>query len=80
LRAEAAADITDPRHLNPPRRSRSYPHMVKRARHNSYRVKGPGDVGIHHAKPPTVELINLKPPIHQDRHATARPTKLQLTA
>lgn len=32
-------DITDRNNLNPARRHRSYPRMVKRARHNSCRVK-----------------------------------------
>jgi hypothetical protein len=45
------ADITSPRHLSPARRSRSYPRMVKRARHNSYRVKRPGDTGTRHPRP-----------------------------
>jgi hypothetical protein len=28
-------DITSPRNLNPARRQRSYPRVVRRARHNS---------------------------------------------
>ena len=38
-RAAAAvmADITRAKNLNPPRRDRTYPRVVKRARHNSYR-------------------------------------------
>ena len=39
------ADIASPRNLNPPRRHRTYPRVVKRARHNSYRVKKPADKG-----------------------------------
>ena len=35
------AGITDPKHLNK-RRERSYPRVVKRARHNHYPVKKPG--------------------------------------
>jgi hypothetical protein len=35
------ADITSRRNLSPARRHRSYPRVVKRARHNSYRVKRP---------------------------------------
>jgi hypothetical protein len=35
--------------------------VVKRTRYNNYRVKQPGDVGIRHAGPPTINLINLKP-------------------
>jgi hypothetical protein len=38
------ADITDPRNQNQ-RRERGYPRVVKRMRHNSYRVKKPGDRG-----------------------------------
>jgi hypothetical protein len=33
--------------------------MVKRARHNSYRVKRTGDRGIRHSRPPTIKLANL---------------------
>jgi hypothetical protein len=39
--AAVVADITSPRNLNPIRRHRSYPRVVRRARHNSYRVKRP---------------------------------------
>jgi hypothetical protein len=53
------ADITAKRNLNPRRRDRSYPRVVKRGRHNSYRVKRPGDVGTRHSGPPTVQLANL---------------------
>lgn len=35
------AEITSPKHLNT-RRERTYPRAVKRARHNSYPVKKPG--------------------------------------
>jgi hypothetical protein len=52
------ADITSRRSLNLPRRHRSYPHVVKRARHNSYRVKRPGDTGIRHPGPAAVCLAN----------------------
>jgi hypothetical protein len=52
------ADITSRRHLNPQRRNRSYPRVVKRARHNSYRVKKPGDKGTRHNGPPTITLVN----------------------
>jgi hypothetical protein len=38
-------DITQKRHLNPKRRNRTYPRVVKRARHNYYRVKRPTDTG-----------------------------------
>lgn len=52
------ADITCIKHLNPRRRHRSYPRVVKRARHNSYRVKRPGDHGTRHAGPATISLVN----------------------
>lgn len=55
------ADITSPRHLNS-RRERTYPRVVKRARHNSYRVKKPGDHGTRHESPPTIHLVNLPSP------------------
>ena len=38
-------DITRAKNLNPPRRDPTYPRVVKRARHNSYRVKKPSAVG-----------------------------------
>ncbi len=53
------ADITRKRNLNPARRRRSYPRAVRRARHNSYRVKKPGDTGTRHDGPPTIVLVNL---------------------
>jgi hypothetical protein len=55
------ADITSPRNLNPCRRHRSYPRVIRRARHNSYRVKRPADTGIRYHGPPTVWLVNLRP-------------------
>jgi hypothetical protein len=53
------ASISARRHLNPPRRHRTYPRVVKRARHNSYRVKRAADQGIRHAGPPAIKLANL---------------------
>ena len=53
------AGITRKKTLNPRRRYRTYPRVVKRARHNSYRVKRPGDKGIRHDGPPAIELVNL---------------------
>jgi hypothetical protein len=52
------ADITRNKNLNPPRRHRTYPRAVKRGRHNSYRVKKPGDHGTRHQGPPTIRLAN----------------------
>ena len=53
------ADITSSRNLNPRRRHRSYPRVIRRARHNSYRVKRPGDTGTRYHGPPTIRLVNL---------------------
>jgi hypothetical protein len=52
-------DITARPNLNPARRHRSHPRAVKGARHNSYRVKHPGDHGTRHDRPPTIVLVNL---------------------
>jgi hypothetical protein len=52
-------DITRKRNLNPARRHRTYPRVVKRARHNSYRVKRASDHGTRHGGPPTIRLANL---------------------
>jgi len=52
--------------------------VVKRARHNSYRVKRPSDTGTRHHGPPTINLVNLETPNTQP---TALPrAQLQLTA
>jgi hypothetical protein len=56
--AKVMAGITRKKHLNPRRRPRTYPRVVKRARHNSYRVKRPGDHGIRHSGPATISLVN----------------------
>ena len=53
------ADITRKPNLNRVRRDRSYPRVVKRARHNYYRVKRPTDTGHRHNKPPTIRLANI---------------------
>jgi hypothetical protein len=55
------ADITASRNLSR-RRERTCPRVVKRARHNSYRVKRPGDHGTRHDSPPSITLVNLKKP------------------
>jgi hypothetical protein len=57
ITAKAIAEILQ--HLNPPRRQRTCPRVVKRARHNSYRVKHPGDVSVNHAHPPTIKIDGL---------------------
>ncbi len=41
------------------RRHRTYPRVIKRARHNSYRVKRTSDQGTRHSQPPTIKLANL---------------------
>jgi hypothetical protein len=51
------AEITRPQDLST-RRERSYPRVVKRARHNHYAVKKPGQHGTRHDAPPTVRLCN----------------------
>ncbi|WP_300605770.1 hypothetical protein [Trebonia sp.] len=53
------ADITRKKNLNPERRNRTYPRVVKRARHNSYRVRKHADHGTRHDGPPTIVLVNL---------------------
>ena len=53
-------EITRKNSLNPPRRDRTYPRVVKRAQHNSYRVKRPGDHGTRHDGPATIKLVNLR--------------------
>ena len=42
------AGITGPKHLNK-RRERSYPRVIKRARHSSFPVKKPGQHGTRNA-------------------------------
>jgi len=54
--ARIMADLTRPRNLNPPRRHRTYPRVIKRTRHNAYRLKRPGDRGTRHHGPPTIRL------------------------
>jgi hypothetical protein len=61
------ADITSARNLNPARRHRSYPRVVRRARHNSYLVKRPGHAGTCYQGPPTIRLVNLRPQPDRER-------------
>ena len=51
------ADITSSQKLNT-RRERSYPRVVKRARHNHYPVRKPGQHGTRHDAPPVIKLSN----------------------
>jgi hypothetical protein len=53
------AEITS--QINPERRDRSYPRVVKRARHNNYRVKKPGETGTRHPGPPTIKIRTINP-------------------
>ncbi len=57
--AAVMADITSPRNLSLRRRHRSYPRMIRRARHSSHRVKRLGDTGTRYHGPPTIRLVNL---------------------
>jgi hypothetical protein len=54
------AAITDPKHLNK-RRERSYPRVVRRARHNHYPVRKPGQHGTRHDGPATIKLTSPVP-------------------
>ncbi len=57
--AALRADITRKCNLNPARRHRTYPRVVKRARHNSYRVKKASDQVVRHSRPPAIRPANL---------------------
>lgn len=54
------AGITGKKHLNPRRRHRACPRVIKRARHNSCRVKRPGDHGTRRSGPATISLVSLR--------------------
>jgi hypothetical protein len=56
------ADITRPPALSPQRRHRACPRVIKRARHNSYRVKRASDQQIRYTGPPAIALANLSYP------------------
>jgi hypothetical protein len=53
------ADITARRNLTPSRRHRSYPRVIKRARHNHYRIKTATDTGARHDRPPTISIAKV---------------------
>jgi hypothetical protein len=38
--------------------TRAYPRVIKRGRHNAYRVKKPENTGIRHNGPPAIRLAN----------------------
>jgi hypothetical protein len=51
-----------PRCSSPTRRERTRPRAVKRARHNKYRVKKPGEpASTRHTRPATIMLHTLNP-------------------
>jgi len=62
------AGITHPKHLNK-RRERSYPRVVRRARHNHYPVRKPGQHGTRHDGPATIKLAS--PVLARARTGTA---------
>jgi hypothetical protein len=47
------------RKKNPRRRHRTYPRVIKRARHNAYLIKRPTHHGVQHAGPPTIHIRAL---------------------
>jgi hypothetical protein len=60
--------ITSRKHLSK-RRERTCPRVVKRARHNSYRVKKPGQHSVRHDAPATIKLVN--PALNREKIGTA---------
>ena len=56
--AQVKADITKNKHLNPRRRHRTCPRVIKRGRHNFYRVKKPTDHGTRYHAPPDIRLTH----------------------
>ncbi|WP_052710721.1 hypothetical protein [Pseudofrankia sp. DC12] len=67
--ARVHADITRPEKLNE-RRERGYPRVVRRARHNHYKVKSPGQHGIRYDAPATIRLARTSGPAPQQRERT----------
>ncbi len=53
------ADITSRRNLNPRRRHRSYPRVIKRTQHNHYRIKTPTDTGVRHEHPASITIAKF---------------------
>jgi hypothetical protein len=56
-RNQIMADITRKKHLNR-RRHRTCPRVIKRGRHNTYRVKRTGDTSTRHDGPATIRLAS----------------------
>lgn len=65
--AAAKAEITRKRNLNPLRRHRSYPRVVKCWRTSRYDLKRPGHHGTRHDGPPNIRLAN---PVNQQLTTT----------
>ena len=82
MHARLVRKLTAKRSLNPARRHRSYPRVVKRARHNSWRVKRATDVGRKHPGPPALAIQGIKPLIPASAPMSTRPpaTTHQLAA
>jgi hypothetical protein len=53
-------DITRTRNLST-RRHRTYPRVIKRRSHGTYRAKKPPDTGTRHPGPPTIQLTRPPP-------------------
>jgi hypothetical protein len=56
---DVLANIT--KKITPPRRDRTCPRAVKRARHNNYRIKRPADRSTRHTGPPSINIRGLIP-------------------
>jgi hypothetical protein len=57
---DVLAQIT--RKINPPRRHRTSPRAVRRARHNNYRIKKPGEAAsTRHDRPATIQIHHANP-------------------
>ena len=50
------SEVTKKRNLVPERPDRSFPRVVKRRGHNSYRIKRATDTGTTYKTPPTVVI------------------------
>jgi hypothetical protein len=69
LRTAITTVISATRNLNPPRRHRTYPRVIKRARHNSYRVKRqPTLASATTAQPPSNSPTSKQTGPQRDQH------------
>jgi hypothetical protein len=73
------AELTANRHLLRPRRHRSYPRVVRRIRHNRYRLKKAADTGRRHDGPAQPRFYRLTPPTEATEPAMTS-TNLNLAA